>query len=524
MKEYDILIGRGLVAIKENGSKYMKKEWFFDRYCGRQMVALLEDGKLAEFSSESEKGGEILGNIYKGRVMNILTGMGVAFIACGLDRNCYLPLSDFSFDHSKYESASSDEHHRLPELKVGDEILVQVTKPPRGNKGAKVTTNIALVGKNLIYLPKTEFVGVSRKITDEALRAQIIEEIEKYRNEKIGEGVIIRTKAPLAGRRQTKREWQFLKKMWQEISERAEKAKIGEVLHKDLDLPLRVIRDSLGDELVAIHVADKTLYERLLKIVRLQKDIPERKLVLYKGERSMYSEYGISKIIYDSVRPTVPLGCGGYIVIDQTEAMTVVDVNTGSCVGENDREQTVFKVNAEAAVEIARQVRLRNIGGIVVVDFIDMEEEAHKEKITEILREKLALDKAKCNVLPMSELCLTQFTRKRVGNDSSAILTKTCQHCKGNGYLHNDFFVIAKIRSELLNLFADGFNSAIVDLNEGLMQKILSEGIFTSEIKNRWKDKRIYLISHRTYKEECISVRGDNSEVLTLPDKAKLLY
>ena len=502
----------------------MKKEWFFDCYCGRQFVALLEDGKLTEFSSEKENDGIIVGNIYKGRVMNILTGMNVAFVACGLDKNCYLSMEESYADHSKYDNTMSEMNPRLPSLKVGDEILVQVTKPPRGNKGAKVTMNLSIVGKNLIYLPNTEFVGISRKITDEKTRERVLAEANKLRNEKLGEGVIVRTQAPLAKPRKLKREWHFLKELWLDILERAKTAPVGRVLHKDLDLPLRVVRDSLGDELIAIHVADVGLYERLLKLIRLQKDIPERKLILYKGERSMYKEYGIDEIIYDSVSPTVPLDNGGYIVIDQTEAMTVVDVNTGRCVGENDREQTVFKVNAEAAVEIARQVRLRNIGGLVVVDFIDMLDESHKEQVTEILREKLALDKAKCNVLPMSEFCLTQFTRKRVGNDSSAILTKTCQHCRGNGYVHDDFFVIAKIRSELLDLFANGFGSAIVDLNEGLMQKILSEGIFTSEIKNRWKDKRIYLIPHRTYKEECISVRGDNSEVLTLPDKAKLLY
>jgi ribonuclease G len=176
----------------------------------------------------------------------------------------------------------------------------------------------------------------------------------------------------------------------------------------------------LGDELVAIHVGNRELYERLSKLVRLQKEIPDRKLVLYKGERAMYREFGISQIVYDSVRPNVALDSGGYIVIEQTEAMTVVDVNTGSYVGDKNHEETVFQVNLEAAVEIARQVRLRNIGGIIVVDFIDMQDEAHKEKVTEVLRERLALDKAKCNVLPMSELCLTQFTRKRVGNDVSS--------------------------------------------------------------------------------------------------------
>lgn len=502
----------------------MKKEWFFDCYCGRVFVALLEDGKLTEFSSEKENDGEIVGNIYKGKVMNILKGMNVAFVSCGLDRNCYLPLEEFYADYSKYEGAMGEMKVDTPDLKVGDEILVQVIKPPRGNKGAKVTTHPSIVGKNLIYLPNTDFVGISRKITDEQVRESVLEDVNKFRKEKEGEGVIIRTQAPLAGARKLKKEWKFLKKLWTDIEERAKNAKVGELLHKDLDLPLRVIRDSLGDELVAIHVGNRELYERLSKLVRLQKEIPDRKLVLYKGERAMYREFGISQIVYDSIRPNVALDSGGYIVIDQTEAMTVVDVNTGSYVGDKNHEETVFQVNLEAAVEIARQVRLRNIGGIIVVDFIDMQDEAHKEKVTEVLRERLALDKAKCNVLPMSELCLTQFTRKRVGNDVSSYLVKPCQHCKGNGHVHADIFTVASIRADILDLFMNGFNAAIVELNDELMQKILSEGMFTSEVNGRWKDKRVYLVPHRTYREDCFSVRGDNSEVLTLPNNARILY
>ena len=502
----------------------MKKEWFFDCYCGRLFVALLENGKLTEFSSEKENDGEIVGNIYKGKVVNILQGMNVAFVSCGLDRNCYLPLEEFYNDYSKYESAIGEMKVGSPDLKVGDEILVQVTKPPRSNKGAKVTTHPSIVGKNLIYLPNTDFVGISRKITDEETRERVLVDANKLRNEKVGEGVIIRTQAPLAGARKLKQEWKFLKKLWADIAERAKSAKVGELLHKDLDLPLRVIRDSLGDELVAIHVGNKELYERLLKLVRLQREIPDRKLLLYKGERAMYREYGISDIVYNAVRPNVALDSGGYIVIDQTEAMTVVDVNTGSYVGDKNHEETVFKVNLEAAVEIARQVRLRNIGGIIVVDFIDMQDEEHKEKVTEVLREYLALDKAKCNVLSMSEFCLTQFTRKRVGNDMASFLVKPCQHCKGTGHVHDDIFAIAGIRADILDLFANGFSAAIVDLNADIMQKILSEGMFTSEVNGRWRDKRVYLIPHRTYKEDHFTVRGDNSEVLTLPDNARILY
>ena len=178
----------------------------------------------------------------------------------------------------------------------------------------------------------------------------------------------------------------------------------------------------------------------------------------------------------------------------------------------------------EAAKEIARQVRRRNIGGIVVVDFIDMAEEEHRLAVTEELRSHLALDTAKCNVLPMSELCLTQFTRKRVGHDVLSFLVKPCGNCSGRGHVHEDIFVITRIRAALLDCFADGYTAAIVELNQKIMQKILNEGLFTKDALGRWKDKRVYFIPHKTYREDCFSVRGDNASVLSLPDSAQILY
>lgn len=501
----------------------MKKECFLDCYCGQQFYALLEDGILTEFCAEKEDLGTPVGNIYKGRVANVLPGMNAAFVYCGLERNCYLSMEEFYTDYSKYDGTMVEMNNGLRDLKVGDEVLVQTTKPARGNKGAKVTTLLSFVGKNLIYLPNTGFLGISKKITDETEREKLLKTAEKLRNHN-NEGFVVRTNASRATTRQLKKESAYLKTLYKDMLNRAENAHVGELIYRDDDLPARIVRDSFGEDLIAIRVGNVELYERLLKLIRLQKDIPERKLVLHKSARSMFREYGISKTLYEAVGPTVPLDNGGYIVIDQTEAMTVVDVNTGSYVDGNTHEETVFTVNLSAAKEIARQVRLRNIGGIVVVDFIDMLNEEHKAKITEVLREYLAKDKTKCNVLDMSELCLTQFTRKRVGNDMTEYLLKPCEDCKGNGHVHADIFTYASLRADLLDCFADGFKSAIVELNDVIMQQILSEGIFTRDVKGIWHDKRIYLIPHRTYKENCYAVRGDNSEILNLPDNAKILY
>ncbi|MBS1305588.1 MAG: Rne/Rng family ribonuclease [Christensenellaceae bacterium] len=501
----------------------MKKEWFFDRYCGQQFVALLEDGKLAEFAAEKEKNGEIVGNIYKGRVMNVLAGMQAAFISCGLERNCYLSIEETYTDYSKYDGTMGGSGPQLPELKEGDEIIVQVTKPPRGNKGAKVTTHLSFVGKNLIFLPNTDFVGISRKITDPELRENLLFTADRMR-EREGEGFIVRTQAPFVTRKQLKTEAEYLKNLYRDMRDFAKGAAVGAVLYKDFDLPVRVMRDSMGDDVTAMYVGDDDLYERLLKLARLRGDISERKLIHYTGKRALMREYGISPLVFAAAQPTVPLDNGGYLVIDRTEAMTVVDVNTGSFVGDTRLEDTVFSVNLAAAREIARQVRLRNIGGIVVVDFIDMTEEAHREAVTAELTECLSKDKAKCHVLPMSELCLTQFTRKRVGCDVLSYLVKPCPHCRGNGDVPEDIFVITRIRSDILDCFANGYHAAVVELNEGILRRILGEGLLSGEVNTIWRDKRVYMIPHKTFQEAQYSVRGDNSGVLHLPDKAQILY
>ncbi len=502
--------------------KECKKEWFLDRYCGEQFAAFVEDGKLTEFSCEKEPRVLSAGNIYKGRVVNVLAGMNAAFVHCGLARNCYLSMEESYTDYSKYDGRLGEGESPL-NLKEGDEIIVQIVKPPRGNKGAKVTTHLSFVGKMIIYLPNTDFLGISRKITDEELRARLLEKAEEMR-ESHEEGLIVRTQAPFATPKKIKKEIEYLKKRYKEMLALAKDAPVGALLYEDEDLPERVMRDCFGEEITAIHVGDAALYERLCRIAKLRGDIPERKIHFYNGERAMLQEYGISPLVYASAQPVVPLESGGSLVIEHTEAMTVVDVNSASYVGENNLEETVFAVNLEAAKEIARQVRLRNIGGIIVVDFIDMTEEGHKEAVTAALQEALSADKAKCNVLPMSELCITQFTRKRVGRESVSVLEKPCPHCGGMGYVHEDIFVITRLRTQLLECFANGYTSAIVELNQGIMRKILDEGIFKIERANRWKDKRIYFIPHKTYKENYFTVRGDNAKVLRLPDNAQILY
>ncbi len=503
--------------------KEIKKEWFLDRYCNQQFAALVEDGRLTEFACEQEPRGVCVGDIYKGKVVNLLSGMNAAFIHCGLEKNCYLSTEETYTDYTKYDGTLKTTTVKPLSLKIGDEIIVQVTKPPRGTKGAKVTTHLSFVGKRLIYLPNTDFVGISRKITDENTRRELLLTAETMRTRE-DEGYIVRTQAPFATEEQLKSEAAYLKKLYRETLTFANKMPVGSAIYQDDDLPCRVMRDCFGDEIDAIHVGDKELFERLSHLIKLRKDIPQKKLHFYNDERTIFEKHNIRTLVYNAASPVVPLEKGGSLIIEHTEAMTVIDVNTGSYIGANNLEETVFAVNLAAAEEIARQVRLRNIGGIVVVDFIDMQDEEHRLAVTAALTEHLKKDSAKCNVLPMSELCLTQFTRKRVGHDARSYLVKPCPHCGGIGHVHEDIFVITSIRAKLLDCFAEGNTFATVDLNEHIMEKILDERLFSIEAKNRWKDKKIYLIPHKTYREDSFFVKGGKGESASLPEKAQLLY
>ncbi len=496
----------------------MKKEWFFDRFCGEQIAIYAEDGKIIEVGVENEKSGEVLGNIYKGKVMNVVGGMQAAFIACGMERNCYLPLNEEDVLLSRYDG-SGNPGFGAPALKEGDEILVQVVKTPRGSKGAKVSCALSFVGKTLIYLPRTDFLGISRKITEEKTRAELLAEADKLR--KRGEGFIVRTAALGATKKQLKIEAEYLRQLCRETLENALTAPIGTAVYRECELPVKVMRDSLGDD-CKVYVGDSGLYEKVVRLARYRSD--EKHIVRYTGERSMFNYYGLDEQIYALTSAQIPLDNGSYLVLDRTEAMTVFDVNTGKFTGESDLESTVFQTNLFAAKEIARQVRLRNIGGIIAVDFIDMTEEAHRTAVGETLERALAEDRVKSRVLPMNELGVILFTRKRLTRELSSFLLKPCSHCTRQGYVLSEKYMAMRIRTAILNCFSEGYGTAIIELNRGLMNKILSEGYFSAELADGWKDKRVYFIPHSAYPEERFALHGDNSPILSLPDGAQILY
>ncbi len=498
----------------------MKKEWFFDRFCGSRIAVYAEDGKIVEVGSERESAEHALGNIYKGKVANVVPGMQAAFISCGMEKNCYLPLGEGAAVFSTYDGEART--GGVLSLKEGDEVLVQLVKPARNSKGAKVTCDLSFVGKNLIYLPKTDFLGISRKITDPETRAALLEEAGKLR--KSGEGFIVRTAAAEATKRHLKTESEYLRRMYRAVLEQAGSAPVGAVVYREYELPVKVMRDSLGGGVTSIVVGDPELYEKVLRLARMRSDLDEKKVILYRGARTMFAHYGLTEQIYGLVNPRVELENGGYLIIDLTEAMTVIDVNTGKYTGENDLESTVYETNLLAAKEIARQVRLRNIGGIVAVDFIDMAEESHRAGVESALTEALGADRAKCRVLPMSELCVTLFTRKRTSEGIGTLMLKPCPHCTRQGFVYSDRFMTMRIRSAVSEWFAQGYRAVIIDLNRDLMEEILKRRYLSEELEGAWRGKLIYFVPHRTYHEERFEIRGDNAPVLTLPDDAQILY
>lgn len=498
----------------------MKKEWFFDCSCGAQIAVYAEDGKIVEADFEKSGADELTGNIYKGRVCNVVPGMQAAFVACGLERNCYLPLAEGASRFATYDG--KDGGGAALDLKEGDEILVQIVKPPRGNKGAKVTCDLSFVGKNLIYLPRTDFFGISRKITDPQTRAELLAEVEKLRGK--GEGFIVRTAAEGADKRHLKIESEYLRRVWRSAQASAATAAVGDAVFREYDLPVKVMRDSLGGGVTRIHVSDRALYEKVVALARLRPDLGERKVEFYTGDVNMFRAFKLADQLGGLASRTVPLDNGGYLVIDRTEAMTVIDVNTGKFVGENDLESTVYETNLVAAREIARQVRLRNVGGLVAVDFIDMVDETHRTQVNAALEEALRPDRAKCRVMPMGDMCVTLFTRKRTCADAADFFLKPCPHCTRQGYVLSDIYMALRLRGDIMDRFADGYHAVIIELNRGLMRDLLAERLFAEEVRGPWRDKRVYFIPHDDWTEETYTVRGDNAPVLTLPDDAQILY
>jgi ribonuclease G len=399
-------------------------------------VALVENGMLQEVLIERSARRGWYGNVYKGKVVRVLPGMQAAFVEVGLERTAFLHASDIvrpTPDEGDAEVAAPTSTPPIGELvREGQEIVVQVIKDPIGTKGARLTTQLSIPSRYLVLLPRSRTLGVSARIEDEGERARLKSIVQEHA-ERTHCGYIVRTNAEGQSAEALSDDVAYLEKAWAQLTAKAPGAKVGERLYEDLSLPLRSVRDMMRANIEKVRVDSRETYERTVAFAQVfMPDMLDR-IEHYPGERPLFDLYGVEDEIQKALKKEVPLKSGGYLVIDQTEAMTTIDVNTGGYLGHRNLEETVYRTNLEAAQTVARQLRLRNLGGIIIIDFIDMEDEEHRRQVLRTLEKGLARDHAKTTVYAMSPIGLVEMTRKRTTESLARQLTETCPECSGRG-------------------------------------------------------------------------------------------
>lgn len=409
-------------------------------------VALLDNGVLQEVHIERSLHHGLIGNIYKGRINRLLPGIQAAFVDIGLERSAFLHVKDVTgYEKLLKNSQNASDVDIRDLLRQGQEILVQVYKDPLGTKGARITTEFTIPSRYLVFTPNIQQVAVSQKITDEAERQRLISMIEP---DPAG-GFIFRTAAEGVTQEEVNSEKEFLITLWSELSERGRQAKSGEIVYEEIPIVLRVLRDLVGYEIEKIRVDHlQTVNEMRHFAERYVPDLVDR-IEYYEGEHPIFDIYSVEDELQKALQRKVYLKSGGHLIFDQTEAMTTIDVNTGAYLGAGNLEQTIFKTNLEAVEVIARQIRLRNLGGIIIMDFIDMMEDIHKEHILESLKKALAKDTARTQISELSSLGLVQITRKRARESLEHILCVTCPLCQKRGSIKSIETISYEIFREL---------------------------------------------------------------------------
>ena len=439
-------------------------------------VAVVENGVLQEVYIERSQKKGLVGNIYKGRVSRILPGMQAAFIDTGLERTGFLHTSDI-VTISEDLLPDEQENLQLPSidsvLQEGQEILVQVIKDPLGSKGARLTTRLSLPSRYLVFIPDYPTIGISQRIEDEKERERLRNIILKYRSgiEKLAVGnednvvlhsaireseilnkggFIVRTAAEGVSDEDIYRDIEFLHKLWDSTVIKAKKTKPPSIVYEDLPLALRTMRDLVHTEIEKVRIDSRETYQRVMEFSK--QFIPEflGRIEYYPGEHPILDLYSVEDEIQKALGKKVQLKSGGYLIIDQTEAMTTIDINTGAFVGHRNLEETIFKTNLEAAQTIARQLKLRNLGGIVIIDFIDMQDTDHQRQVVRSLEKHLERDHSKVTISELTSLGLVQLTRKRTRESLEHILCEPCPTCSGRGSIKTSETVCYEIYREIL--------------------------------------------------------------------------
>ena len=447
-------------------------------------VALLEDRVLAELYIERTKDRGIMGNIYKGKVVKVLPGMQAAFVEIGLEKAAFLYVSDVYGGVEDYEEMGL-QGEEIPSyfnpssqiedlLSEGQEVLVQVSKEPLGTKGTRITSHITLPGRYLVLMPTVDHIGVSRRIRDERERRRLREIVLAIKPP--SGGFIVRTASEEAEPDEIRYDMEFLLRVWNNIQKKRESSTAPSLIPSDLTMVLRVIRDILSPQVNRIVIDSKEEFENIISFITTYMPKQKYEITLYEKEEPIFDSYGIEMEIDKILGRKVWLKSGGYIVIDMSEALVAIDVNTGRYVGKRNVADTILKTNLEAAKEIAYQLRLRNIGGIIIIDFIDMEREGDREKVYQAFEEAIKKDRQKTNIFKISELGLVEMTRKRTRENISRILGETCPYCEGAGLVKSKTTVCYEIFREIERTSSElGGHNIMVEVNPEVADLLYEE-------------------------------------------------
>jgi ribonuclease G len=461
----------------------MKREEILINATPREVrAALVESGVLQEVLIERTSRRGLISNIYKGKVSRVLPGMQAAFVDLGLERTAFLHASDIArppdLDRTLYDAPENARDANIREfVHDGEELLVQILKEPLGTKGARLTTFITIPSRYLVMTPWGSGVGVSSRIEAEPERERLRSTIERLiAAENASGGYIVRTAAEGATEQELRADMAFLQKLWKAIEEKAKSTPAGELVYEDLALPLRVLRDSSSPAIARVRVDSEPTYQRVREFA--ESFVPQLAplVELYTEERPIFDVYGIDDEISRALNRKVSLKSGGHVVFDQTEAMTTIDVNTGAYVGHRNLEETIFRTNLEAAVAIARQLRLRNLGGIIIIDFIDMTEEEHRRQVLQALTDRLAGDRVKSQIMSVSSLGLVEMTRKRNRESLEHVLCQACPSCEGRGFVKTSETVCYEVFREILRQHRQfDFQELLVLARPNVIERLLDE-------------------------------------------------
>ncbi|MEW5865467.1 MAG: Rne/Rng family ribonuclease [Bacillota bacterium] len=457
----------------------MSKEILVNVGPGETRAAVIENRKLVEIQIERSTQKRYVGNIYKGRVENVLPGMQAAFVDVGLERNAFLYVEDALKAREGHDDDLEIEDVKALSikdiLKEGQQIIVQITKEPIGTKGARVITQVTLPGRNVVLMPTVDYVGVSRRIASDEERARLKKIASRAKPR--GCGVIVRTAAEGKDEREISQEIDFLVKMWRRIKLKARRTPAPALLHRDYDLIYRIMRDLFTEDVDAFIVDDEHEFEKAQELLNIMSPQLKGKLKYYAGDEPLFDRYGVEEEIEKALRHRVWLSCGGYLVFDHTEALTSIDVNTGRYIGTTSLQDTVLKTNLEAASEIAHQLRLRNIGGIIIIDFIDMDSEEARQQVIRRLEEELRKDKTRATVLGFTHLGLLEMTRKKTRPGLEDVLSRACPYCDGRGRVLSEETLALRAEKELRRVAGRMHEEAmLVTLHPSVAALLIGQG------------------------------------------------